>query len=187
VRLLECGTSSVSPRHPLFRQFLAVTLLLPGGATFGSSRGAAGRSGPPSAATDPTIAACLHVDRAVCNSDPGARATIVAGVPAEQPVNPQARLINRVDVILRAGGASDGHDAVARLMRYSQVGLVDTGLGENALVDPSRWVWVVTVHEPVRAQGTLQAGSGTWAGYTEVIDAESGDVTDSCAGCVSLH
>ena len=26
MRLLECGTSSVSPRHPLFRQFLALSL-----------------------------------------------------------------------------------------------------------------------------------------------------------------
>jgi hypothetical protein len=71
-------------------------------------------------------------------------------------------------------------------MDRSELAALDPGLTENEIPDARRKVWVVTVQDDITVPAGPSRASRVAHVYTEVIDAESGFVTDMCFGCAPL-
>lgn len=95
--------------------------------------------------------------------------------------------INRERAIAIARGGNVSAPAFARLVERKDVGTLDRGLGENALVNPERMTWVVTVHADLMTRGAPAVAPVKVHWYTVAIDAATGQVTDMCYGCDTIQ
>ncbi|GAC1403485.1 MAG: hypothetical protein NVSMB52_17470 [Chloroflexota bacterium] len=143
----------------------------------------------PDSPKNPTVIACKLAQQHVCN--PHAYATFVATNPLMSPPSNNTLAISGAVAIAIARKAPTGlvgkvtpatAVAHARFMSRTEYEQRYRLGGINAAVDPHRPVWVVTVHAPA----TDSRGLRTFDVYTVVIDADTGQLTDSCAGCNTL-
>jgi hypothetical protein len=113
--------------------------------------------------------------------------------PVAYPPSRNPQYIGEEDAIAIALGRSCGPlpaerpPIYARLMTRDETGELDPSLGANNFSPhPSRKVWLVSVHDEVQTRGSLVHPPATVHGYSVVIDAESGTVTDVGWGCAPL-
>lgn len=142
---------------------------------------------PSAPSSNPTVMACMEArKRNDCNPDPRIRRALDAANPEARVPVAGARLMSRQEAIRQAGGLASGKDSAAQLMQYADVPRIDPGLGENGIVNPARWVWIVSVNQNTRTRASPAQASVVVHGYTDVIDAQTGIITDACAGCTPL-
>jgi hypothetical protein len=115
------------------------------------------------------------------------------GNPAAYPPSKHPKYISEDDAIAIAfGGAADslsaGHPpSSAGLMTREQASTLDRPLaGSNAAPHPGRMVWLVCIHDDVQTRGSIAWPPTTVHGYSVVIDAELGMVTDAGWGTAPL-
>jgi hypothetical protein len=145
----------------------------------------------------PKIAACERAGNFNCNPNPGS----VERFPLAKPDPPGARLITRRQVLTRFGDLGHlkrGETVVAVRTTYGQIQAAHPTLAAASpnVVDPTRIVWVMTWHfaKPVAYQPCrygycppTASDRTVWiAAWSMVIDAASGQMTDSCDGCAAL-
>jgi hypothetical protein len=145
----------------------------------------------------PKIAACERAGNFNCNPNPGS----VERFPLAKPDPPGARLLTRRQVLTRFGDLGHlkrGETVVAVRTTYGQIQAAHPALAAASpnVVDPTRIVWVMTWHfaKPVAYQPCrygycppTASDRTVWiAAWSMVIDAASGQMTDSCDGCAAL-
>jgi hypothetical protein len=115
------------------------------------------------------------------------------GNPASYPPSQQPHYLSEEDAITivldrGCGPLPAEHPPIyARLMTRAATAELDSGLGANNYAPhPARKVWVVSVHVDVRTRGSIASPSATVHGYSVVIDAETGMVTDMGWGSAPL-
>jgi hypothetical protein len=115
------------------------------------------------------------------------------GNPVSYPPSRNPHCIGEEDAIAIALGGACGplpvdHPPVfARFMTRDETGELDPSLGANNFgPHPARKVWLVSVHGATQTRGDLVHPPTTVHGYSVVIDAETGMVTDMGWGTAPL-
>jgi len=138
-----------------------------------------------------TLRSCQLSGQAVCN--PAAKAYFESISPWSHAPAVGAGTISRTQAMRAAltfaetgqtGVAPIASPARAILTTRQELEKLPGNPGVNASADPSRPVWVVTVHADVGIDNLL--GNHVVHVYTVVIDAETGWITDGCKGCDTL-
>jgi hypothetical protein len=147
-----------------------------------------GAGSPPTPANylppdNPSHAACVKLSKKNCNPDPSVYATFVAANPNAHAPSSNPRYIGEAAAIAEARGSLTTAPAYAKLMTYGELQAKEPGLAENAVPDPRRKVWVVTVQADAYTHPTGMTQAHLVHYFTDVIDGETGQMTDSCLGC----
>ncbi|MBV9278675.1 MAG: hypothetical protein JOZ41_01210, partial [Chloroflexi bacterium] len=115
------------------------------------------------------------------------------GNPTSYPPSEQPEYISEEDALAIALGGRQALDdverppAYARLMGRRETATLDPSLGAyNYSPHPARKVWVVCVHGEARTRGSPAWPPELVHGYSLVIDAETGMVTDWGTGSAPL-
>ncbi len=136
---------------------------------------------------DPHFEACKQQGGLHCNPDPSVYATFVAGNPLAQPPSATPHYISEAQAIAAARGSHTNADARARLMTRAELEALAPALGVNNMPDPRRKIWVVTVDGDVWTRGDAAHKPHIVHVYTVVLDAETGQWTDSGLGLEVLR
>jgi hypothetical protein len=99
------------------------------------------------------------------------------------PLDRSAPLLSEGAAIARARGGRVAAPASALMMRYGDIGGSARDFEDNAVVNPDRPAWIITVHGDAQPTTLMGTDPGTVHVYSMVIDAESGIVSDWCYGC----
>jgi hypothetical protein len=139
-------------------------------------------------ASSPQYHACVQRREKYCGPNPYPYQTFVAESPWAQTPGPNPQYITEDQAKARARNGLPVAErttapAYAEFMSYAQLQAIAPYLAENGQVVTQREFWVVTVHADVRTNGGPMLAARTVHDFTVVLDAESGDMTDWCAGC----
>lgn len=132
---------------------------------------------------NPKMVACERRS-AVCNPAALKEFPLDRRVPAGTP------LLTRQAVLSELGLTSS--ITTARRTTYRQIQAADPALAASSIIYPARIVWVVTrfFPKPVTVPQTYGPPSAPTSikitAESFVIDAATGDITDSCEGCAAL-
>jgi hypothetical protein len=113
--------------------------------------------------------------------------------PVAYPPSRNPRYVGEEDAIAIALGSARGPlpvdrpPAFARLMTRDETGELDPSLGANNISPhPARKVWLVSVHTETQPRRSIARPATPFHGYSLVIDAETGMVTDMGWGTAPL-
>jgi hypothetical protein len=149
----------------------------------GSSRIGASPSAvsPPVLPTGPALRRCeQHPHDCFLSSRPTAWPTDVA----EGPLASGATLLSRADAEAIAIGTNTPTSPTFSRMVTGSVANEQFRIGRASTWDESRPVWVVTVHALVYPSAVVPEPPQHV--YSVVLDAQTGQITDSCTGCAWL-
>jgi hypothetical protein len=149
--------------------------------------------GTPAPGTTDTAAHAMPSSLVACErSHRVCHRAALARYPLVRPMPRGAGLLTRQQVAGRPGWSGD--TVRARLMTYGQAAAAYPALAASAVIARSREVWVVTVYYPRPVTMPFAGGYGPpgepateqVSAVSEVIDAATGTVTDSCEGCAVI-
>jgi len=115
------------------------------------------------------------------------------GNPVAYPPSEHPQYISEEEAIAialcgaRRTRPADGPPVYAHLMTRAETGRFDPALGANNWgPHPARKVWLVSIHDEVQTRGSPATPPTTVHGYSVVIDAETGMITDAGYGTAPL-
>ncbi len=125
----------------------------------------------------------MNAHRAVCNPNPAVYQALLHNNPVARPAASTDRLIDQARAIQIARAGDDTAPAFAKLVARKDIESYDRGLGENAIAQPDRMTWLVTVHADARTRGDPIHKPVVVHSYTMAIGAATGIIMDTCLGC----
>ncbi|RNL78535.1 hypothetical protein EFL95_05430 [Nocardioides marmorisolisilvae] len=127
---------------------------------------------------DPKLLTCMQRE-VVCNpaADSGDHG------PLSEPAD-TSRSVDQAEAlaIARKMAGSSAAPGVAEKMSGSAAASL-AGQSRSPEIDESRPVWVVSLDTNVLTDGSPAAAPRSVPGYSAIIDAVTGEITDECLGC----
>lgn len=131
---------------------------------------------------DPNLVSCMQAHK-VCNP---AAAEANQGPESQPPGTGQPLSRTNAEALARGSGLAPSKAVYSRLFASGDAFERAFNEGRATTYDVSRPVWVITVMRDVMTDGSPGTPGSAKAGYSVVIDALTGRVTDECIGCLWL-
>lgn len=134
---------------------------------------------------DPRLQRCMREHR-VCNPDATKGETDGPNGPIHTRLKPGEKILSRAAVVKVAHGDDLQYKAIYTALMTGQQAIDRFHAERSAGIDESRPVWVVTIIDDMWTDGGPGVKPKHFPGGSAIVDAVTGEVTDSCTGCLWL-